>query len=171
MLDVDTAAGACAGSNIVMYLSNSTEQGWVEVIDSADHDSTHELASISVSFGLAEAAEIWTEWAMESVNDSLKAAAPDIPVCIAASDDGFDDQVGDGRDFPASEPFVLAVCGTTLIRNAGALTEVAWKEGDRLRQDGGGSTGGGVRVVCPVPICRPLTLHLSIQERRKEDAF
>jgi kumamolisin len=146
MLDVETVAGACPGSKIVMYFSNFTEQGWVEAIDSAVHDSAHEFASISVSFGLAEGADVWTEQAMELVNDSLKtAAARGIPVCIVSGDDGSDDQVGDGRahvDFPASSPFVLAVGGTTLIRKAGALTEVAWKEGDGLRKDGGGSTGG-----------------------------
>jgi kumamolisin len=155
MLDVETIAGACPGSNIVMYFSNFTEQGWVEAIDSAVHDSAHELASISVSFGLAEGADVWTEQAMELVNDSLKtAAALGIPVCIAAGDDGSDDQVGDGRahvDFPASSPFVLAVGGTTLIRNAGGHTEVTWKEGDGLRKDGGGSTGGGVSTVFPRP--------------------
>jgi kumamolisin len=97
MLDVETVAGACPGSNIVMYFSNFTEQGWVEAVDPAVHDSANELASISVSFGLAEGAVIWTEQAMELVNDSLKtAAALGIPVCIASGDDGSDDQVGDG---------------------------------------------------------------------------
>jgi kumamolisin len=156
MLDVETVAGACPGSKIVMYFSNFTEQGWVEAIDSAVHDSAHDFASISVSFGLAEGEVVWTEQAMELVNDSLKtAAALGIPVCIASGDDGSDDQVGDGRahvDFPASSPFVLAVGGTTLIRKAGALTEVAWKEGDGLRKDGGGSTGGGVSGVFPRPV-------------------
>jgi kumamolisin len=155
MLDVETVAGACPGADIVVYFSNFTEQGWVEAIDSAVHDSAHDLACISISFGLAEGADIWTEQAMELVNDSLKAAAAlGIPVCVASGDDGSDDQVGDGRahvDFPASSPFVLAVGGTTLIRSAGAFTEVAWKEGDGLRQDGGGSTGGGVSAVFSRP--------------------
>jgi kumamolisin len=40
---------------------------------------------------------------------------------------------------------VLAVGGTTLKKSStGAITETTWKDGDGLRQDNGGSTGGGV---------------------------
>jgi kumamolisin len=71
-----------------------------------------------------------------------------VTICVAAGDDGSDDQVGDGHahvDFPSSSPYVLAVGGTTLKRSAtGVVTETAWKDGDGLRQDNGGSTGGGV---------------------------
>jgi kumamolisin len=81
----------------------------------------------------------------------LKAAAlVGVTVCVAAGDDGSDDQVGDGHahvDFPSSSPYVLAVGGTALRKSkSGNLTEVAWKDGDGLRQDNGGSTGGGVSV-------------------------
>jgi kumamolisin len=69
---------------------------------------------------------------------------------VAAGDDGSDDQVGDGQahvDFPSSSPYVLAVGGTILQQNTGGtVNETAWKDGDGLRQDNGGSTGGGVSV-------------------------
>jgi kumamolisin len=44
---------------------------------------------------------------------------------------------------------VLRVGGTTPSKKS--KREIAWKEGDGLRQDGGGSTGGGVSEVFPRP--------------------
>ncbi len=92
---------------------------------------------LSISYGLAEGINIWTGQAMQAVNDTLKeAAALGVPVCIAAGDDGSDDQVGDGAahvDFPSTSPFVLCVGGTMLKkRNGSGFTETTWFDGDRL---------------------------------------
>ena len=111
---------------------------------------------LSISYGLAEGINIWTGQAMQAVNDTLKeAAALGVPVCIAAGDDGSDDQVGDGAahvDFPSTSPFVLCVGGTMLKkRNGSGFTETTWFDGDGLRADGGGSTGGGVSEVIARP--------------------
>jgi kumamolisin len=77
-------------------------------------------------------------------------------VCIAAGDDGSDDQVGDGAahvDFPSTSPYVLCVGGTALQKSDGSgFTETTWFDGDGLRADGGGSTGGGVSEVITRPI-------------------
>jgi len=93
--------------------------------------------------------------AMDQVNETLKEAALlGVTVCIAAGDDGSDDQVGDGLahvDFPSSSPYVLCVGGTSLRMKKGVRNETAWKQGDGLRADGGGSTGGGVSTQFPVP--------------------
>jgi kumamolisin len=67
---------------------------------------------------------------------------------VAAGDDGSSDGVNDGHahvDFPCASPFVLAV-GGTLLRTGAKRSERAWKDGDGLRADNGGSTGGGVSV-------------------------
>jgi len=155
MLDVEVVAGACPGANIAVYFSNFTEKGWVDVIDAALNDAANDPKVLSISYGLAEGADIWTTQAMNSVNDAMKeAAARGIPVCVASGDDGSDDQVGDGLahiNFPATSPFVLSVGGTALIKSADGNKEVVWFDGDGLRKDNGGSTGGGVSSVFARP--------------------
>ena len=157
MLDVEVVGGVCPAATIVVYFSTFDENGWVSALDTAVHDAENPLSVISISWGYAEDAQgAWSEGAIDAINDTLKAAALlGVTVCVAAGDDGSDDQVGDGHahvDFPSSSPYVLAVGGTTLRKNkSDKLTEVAWKDGDGLRQDNGGSTGGGVSVHFPRP--------------------
>lgn len=157
MLDVEVVAGVCPAATIVVYFSSFDESGWVNVVDTAIHDQANPLTVISCSWGYAEDAPgAWSAGAQAAINDSLQAATLlGITVCVAAGDDGSDDEVGDGHahvDFPSSSPFVLAVGGTTLKRSSsGAITETAWKDGDGLRKDNGGSTGGGVSAVFPRP--------------------
>lgn len=157
MLDVEVIAGVCPAASIVVYFSSFDESGWVNVIDTAVHDQQNPLSVLSISWGYAEDAPgAWTSAALDSVNDTLKAAALlGVTICVASGDDGSDDQVGDGHahvDFPSSSPYVLAVGGTTLKKsNSGTVTETAWKDGDGLRQDNGGSGGGGVSTHFPRP--------------------
>ena len=155
MLDIEIVAGACPGADIAVYFSNFTEKGWVDVIDAALNDTTNNPCVLSISYGLAEGADIWTQQAMDAVNDAMKeAAGRGIPVCVAAGDDGSDDQVGDGLahvNFPATSPFVLSIGGTALVRSADGFEEQVWFDGDGLRKDQGGSTGGGVSAVFQRP--------------------
>ncbi len=157
MLDVEVVAGVCPSSTIVVYFSSFDESGWVDAVDTAVHDENNPLSVLSCSWGYAEdASGGWSSAAIQSVNDTLKSAALlGVTICVAAGDDGSDDQVGDGHahvDFPSSSPYVLAVGGTTLKKSStGKVTETAWKDGDGLRQDNGGSTGGGVSVIFSRP--------------------
>jgi len=157
MLDIEVVAGVCPASTIVVYFSSFDESGWVNVVDTAIHDQTNPLTVISCSWGYAEdAAGAWSPGAQSAINDSLQAATLlGITVCVAAGDDGSDDEVGDGHahvDFPSSSPYVLAVGGTTLKESSvGKITETAWKDGDGLRKNNGGSTGGGVSTIFPRP--------------------
>jgi kumamolisin len=165
MLDVEVVAGVCPASTIVVYFSSFDESGWVNVVDTAIHDQTNPLTVISCSWGYAEdATGAWTTGAQAAINDSLQAATLlGITVCVAAGDDGSDDQVGDGHahvDFPSSSPYVLAVGGTTLkVASNGKITETAWKDGDGLRKDNGGSTGGGVSTIFPRPSWQTVTIQ------------
>jgi kumamolisin len=156
MLDVEVVAGVCPRSTIAVYFSNFTEKGWIDALDAALHDKANKPSVISISYGLAEGTSIWTGQAMQAVNDTMKeAAALGVPVCIASGDDGSDDQVGDGAahvDFPSTSEFVLCVGGTALKkRNGKGFVETTWFDGDGLRADGGGSTGGGVSEVIARP--------------------
>lgn len=165
MLDVEVVAGACPAADIVVYFSSFDERGWIDVIDTAVHDPENKISVLSISWGYAEDAPgAWTSAALDSINDTFKAAALlGVTICVAAGDDGSDDQVGDGHahvDFPSSSPYVLAVGGTTLKKSTtGAITESAWKDGDGLRQDNGGSTGGGVSTHFPRPDWQTVTIR------------
>lgn len=175
MLDVEVVVGVCPAAAIVVYFSSFDESGWVDIVDTAIHDQDNPLTVISCSWGYAEDAPgAWSAGAQTAINDALQAATLlGITVCVAAGDDGSDDEVGDGHahvDFPSSSPYVLAVGGTTLKRSAsGAITETAWKDGDGLRKDNGGSTGGGVSTIFPRPswqtISVPSVNPASIQGR------
>ena len=155
MLDIEVVAGVCPQATIPVYFSSFTEKGWIDILDAAIHDNQNNPTVLSISWGDAEDNASWTAQAIMQVNEAFKeAAALQITVCVAAGDDGSDDQVGDGHahvDFPASSPFVLGVGGTSLRKRSGSLVETTWKDGDGLRKDGGGSTGGGVSVVFDRP--------------------
>lgn len=147
MLDVEVVAGLCPKATIPVWFSQFTEKGWVDALDAAMHDPKYKPQVLSISWGYAEDAYIWTASAVRQVNEALQEAAlMGITICVAAGDDGSSDGITDGHahvDFPSSSPFVLSV-GGTLLRNGARRSERAWKDGDGLRADGGGSTGGGV---------------------------
>jgi kumamolisin len=155
MLDIEVVAGICPKANIAVYFAQWGEQGWLTALDAAVHDQTNNPTVLSVSWGNAEDTDIWTEQAMEQINQTLQDAAMiGVTVCVAAGDDGSSDAIGDGYahvDFPSSSPYALAVGGTTIVAKGGAQPDVAWKEGDGLRADNGGSSGGGVSAIFPRP--------------------
>jgi kumamolisin len=148
MLDIEVVSAVCPKATIVVLFSQFTEKGWIANLDAVLTDPAAPSV-VSVSYGLAEGTDIWTQAAINEVNDSLKAVAvAGVTVCMSAGDDGSDDQVADGAahlDFPASSPYVLSVGGTALQKMSGE--EVVWFDGDGLRRDGGGSTGGGVSAL------------------------
>lgn len=155
MLDIEVVAGICPKATVPVYFGAFTTKGWVDVLDTAIHDNQYQPQVLSISWGDSEDGGSWTPQAIAQVNETLKEAALlGITVCVASGDDGSDDQVGDGHahvDFPASSPYVLAVGGTSLRRQGGQIIETAWKDGDGLRRDGGGSTGGGDSAVFDRP--------------------
>ncbi|MGH9395599.1 MAG: S53 family peptidase [Terriglobia bacterium] len=150
-LDVELAGAVAPGASIVVYFAEFTEQGWVDVISTAVHDSVHKPSVISISWGYPEGQSTWTSQAMQTVNQAFQAAAAmGVTICVASGDDGSRDQVDDGVahvDFPASSPYVLACGGTSLISANNAISsEVVWNNGAN-----GGASGGGVSDVFPVP--------------------
>jgi kumamolisin len=155
MLDIEVVAGTCPKANIAVYFAQWTEKGWITALDAAVHDQTNDPGVVSVSWGNAEDTDIWTQQAMKEINETLQdAARVGMTVCIAAGDDGSSDAVADGHahvDFPSSSPFVLSVGGTTIPTKGETKPDIVWKEGDGLRADNGGSTGGGVSAVFPRP--------------------
>jgi kumamolisin len=141
-LDIEVAGGIAPGARLVVYFAPNTDQGFLDAINAAIHDTVHKPSVISISWGAAE--NEWTPQAMNAFNAAFHdAALLGISVCAAAGDNGSSDGEQDGHnhvDFPASSPWVLACGGTRLVaRNGARHSETVWNNGTR-----GGATGGGV---------------------------
>jgi kumamolisin len=153
MLDVEVVAGICPKSTIVLYFAHFSEHGWIRALDAVLQDKANNPGVVSVSWGWAEDdPTTWTHQALRQINDAFhEAALLGLTICAAAGDDGSSDAIGDGHahvDFPASSPYVLAVGGTTITSDS---KDIVWKEGSGLRDEGGGSTGGGVSTIFDRP--------------------
>jgi kumamolisin len=147
-LDIEVAGALAPNANVVVYFAPNTDQGFLDAITTAVHDTTNNPTVISISWGSAESE--WTQQAMTSFDAAFADAAMlGITVCIAAGDGGSADGETDGNahvDFPASSPHALACGGTTLKANGETIaSEVVWND------PGDGATGGGISDVFPVP--------------------
>jgi kumamolisin len=160
MLDVEIVAGVCPKAHIMVFFSKWTERGWLKNLHAVATDPANPKI-VSISYGLAEGDDIWTQQALDHLNDALQAlASTGVTVCVSTGDDGSDDQNPDGLahvSFPAASPYVLAVGGTSLVRATGA--EELWFEGTGLRRTGGGSAGAGVSGMNPRPSWQPTSIH------------
>ncbi len=150
MLDVEVAAAVAPGANIVVYFTPNTDQGFIDAIGTAVHDTKNKPSVISISWGSAEVN--WTAQSMTTLDAACQSAtALGITVTVAAGDNGSTDGVTGGQnhvDFPASSPHVLA-CGGTKLQGSGSSisSEVVWNE----LAANEGATGGGVSNVFPLP--------------------
>lgn len=150
MLDIEVAAAVAPGVNVAVYFAPNTDQGFLDALSTAIHDTTNKPSVISISWGGPESS--WTTQAMQAMDAAAQsAAALGITITVAAGDNGSDDGVGDGAnhvDFPASSPHVLA-CGGTRLQGSGTTitSEVVWNE----TASNEGATGGGISAVFPQP--------------------
>ncbi len=147
-LDIEVAGSIAPRATIAVYFAPNTDQGFLDAITQATHDSVNNPSVISISWGAAEA--YWTNQAMQAMDQAFQAAAAlGVTVCCAAGDNGSSDGVTDGIahvDFPASSPYALACGGTRLEATHGAISsEVVWNDGPNS------STGGGVSDVFALP--------------------
>jgi kumamolisin len=150
MLDIEVSAAVAPGAKIVVYFAPNTDQGFIDAVSTAIHDSTNKPSVISISWGGPESS--WTTQAMNALDDACQsAAALGITITVAAGDSGSTDGIAGTTnhvDFPASSPHVLACGGTKLVGSGSTITsEVVWNE---LANDEG-ATGGGVSDVFPLP--------------------
>ncbi len=149
MLDIEVAGAVAPGAKIAVYFAPNTDQGFLNAITAAIHDTVNQPSILSISWGGPE--DSWTDQARAAMNAAFEdAASLGITITVAAGDSGADDGVGDGAlhvDFPASSPWVLACGGTRVMTSGNSLVEVAWNELD----SGNGGTGGGVSACFPLP--------------------
>ncbi len=158
MLDIDVAGALAPDATIAVYFSTFDEKGLIDAISAVIADKTNDPSVVSISWGWDENQTfqnsiLWTPAAIDHIGESFLAAAQlGITVCVSTGDDGSEAQIKDGRahvNYPATDPSVLAVGGTTLHRKAGnapaAASEVVWNDGP------GSGTGGGISDYIPVP--------------------
>jgi kumamolisin len=148
MLDIEIAAAVAPGAKIVVYFAPNTDQGFIDAIATAVHDTANSPSVISISWGGPESS--WTQQSMMALDAACQsAAALGITITVAAGDDGSTDGgTGNNVDFPASSPHVLACGGTKLVGTGSTITsEVVWNE--LANQEG--ATGGGVSNIFALP--------------------
>ena len=149
-LDIEVAGAVAPGANIAVYFAPNTDQGFINAIIDAAHDTSRKPSVISISWGAPE--DAWTAQSQQAMNAALQDAATlGVTVTAASGDNGSSDGVTDGKlhaDFPASSPFILA-CGGTTLRGSGNTisSETVWNETAQNE----GATGGGVSNVFPIP--------------------
>jgi kumamolisin len=140
MLDIEVAGAVAPGANIVVYFTPNTDQGFLDAITKAIHDTTNKPSVISISWGSAEVN--WTQQAMDNFNEAFKTAASlGVSICIASGDSGSSDGETDGKvhvDFPASSPYALACGGTSLkVSNNTITSETVWHDSNTSASGGG----------------------------------
>ena len=148
MLDIEVSAAIATGAKIAVYFAPNTDQGFIDAVTTAVHDTTNKPSVISISWGGPESS--WTAQASTALDAACQAAAAvGVTITVACGDDGSTDgATGNNVDFPASSPHVLACGGTTLKGSGTTITsEVVWNE----LSNNEGATGGGVSALFPLP--------------------
>ena len=147
LLDIEVAAAVAPGAKIVVYFTPNTDQGFIDAISTAVHDTTHKPSVISISWGGPESS--WTAQSVAALDSACQAAAAlGVTITVASGDNGSGDGVTDGADhvdFPASSPHVLACGGTKLTGTGWRRLRARWFGTRLLRMKG---RRAGVSVCC-----------------------
>ena len=149
-LDIEVSGAVAPAAQISMYFAPNTDQGFLDALTTAVHDTTRKPAVISISWGGPESS--WTEQALNAFNSACEDASTiGVSILAASGDDGSSDGASSGTptvDFPAASPFVLGCGGTRLTISGGAISsEQAWNE----LTSSEGATGGGVSEFFALP--------------------
>jgi kumamolisin len=144
-LDVQVAGAGAPQAVIAVYFATNTDQGFVDAISQAAHDTANAPSVMSISWGSAESG--WTQQAVSAMNAAFQDAV-DLGVSVfAASGDGLaTDGQSDGKahvDFPASSEWVVG-CGGTRLGAEARAAETVWNSE-------GGGTGGGISDLFAAP--------------------
>jgi len=185
MQDLAIAGMAAPGTNLACYFLNDSQAGWVDMIGRVLHPNPGDFPAgvnppsvLSSSYFISGGDDpdgLTTYGVTTALMDAISQAFEDAAhlqngptICIATGDRGSDNRVGNnGRtpasgdgfahvQYPASDPWVLSVGGTTLGQYipAGSTTP-AWVEFPWNATDATwgwwGASGGGVSDYFPLP--------------------
>ena len=102
MLDIEVVGAVAPGATIAVYFAPNTDQGFIDALSTAVHDTTHAPSVVSISWGQSE--DVWSAQARAQMEQILtEAAGMGVTVTVAAGDNGSTDNVSDGHqhvDFP-----------------------------------------------------------------------
>ncbi len=149
-LDIEIAGAIAPGAKIGVYFAPNTDQGFIDALTTAVHDTNLRPSIVSISWGGPE--DSWTAQARNTLNSACQdAATMGVTVLVASGDSGATDGSANGAltvDFPSSSPYVIGCGGTKLGLTGSSIgSEQAWNE---LAQNEG-ATGGGVSEVFATP--------------------
>jgi kumamolisin len=142
-LDIEVAGSIAPGAKIAVYFAPNTDQGFLDAVTTAVHDTNFNPGTVSISWGGPE--NSWTQQAMNSLSSACEdAATMGVTIFVASGDNGAADGNSNNQlavDFPSSSPYVIGCGGTKLTISGGAIaSEVTWNE----LASNEGATGGGV---------------------------
>lgn len=146
-LDIQVAGSAAPAANIAVYFAPNSDQGFIDAITTAVHDTTNKPSVLSISWGGPESS--WSQSSITALDNACQSAASlGVTITVASGDSGSSDGTnGTVVDFPASSPHVLACGGTALFANGSSISEeIVWDD-----QPQGGATGGGFSDAFSVP--------------------
>jgi kumamolisin len=158
MLDIEVAGAVVPKAKFAVYFApNNGDQGFIDGISAAVHDSERNPSVISISWGGPESST--DQQGIAAFHELfVAAAAVGITVCVASGDHGTADSDAadwDGKihvDHPAVDDMVLG-CGGTQVDGNG--NDVVWNDGtpfDKSVPGGGGwASGGGISEVIALP--------------------
>jgi kumamolisin len=165
-LDIEVIGAMAPKATIDVFFAPWTGEGFLNAIDQAIHNDDY--AAVSISYGLDEDLRgSGTDPGWPSLNQNIDEAFRDatavgIPVFVSTGDQGSSSirgQLTDGTEitmlskgahagYPATSPYAIAVGGTMLYAENGAISkEIVWNELGGLQEGKfyyGGATGGGV---------------------------
>lgn len=165
-LDIEVIGAMAPEATIDVYFAPWTGEGYLNAIDQAIHNDDY--AAVSISYGLDEdlrgtAADPGWPMLNQNVDEAFRdATAVGIPVFVSTGDQGSGSLRGELSNqmevtlfsksahagYPATSPYAIAVGGTMLYGENGAISkEIVWNELGELQQGQyyfGGATGGGV---------------------------
>ncbi len=147
-LDIQVAGAVAPGARIAVYFAPNTDQGFIDTITTAVHDTANKPSVLSISWGGPEGS--WSAASRTALDNACQSAgALGVTITVACGDNGSTDGgTGNNVDFPASSPHVLACGGTTLTGSGATIqSEVVWND----LAAGGGATGGGVSRFFALP--------------------
>jgi kumamolisin len=152
-MDVEISQGAAPGASILMYEAPNSDQGSINLFNKIVSDNRASI--ITTSWGDMEAN--YTPSVLSAMHQAFQEAAAQGQTVFAASgDDGaYDGTAGTGAevlavDYPASDPYVTGVGGTTLQSNNGQYgSESAWS--DTTDPKNPGASGGGLSDIFARP--------------------
>ena len=141
--DICIASTVAQGARIAVYFTTFDQKGWVDLVQRVTHPNAGDpvCSVLSSSFYVSNGDDlatlqnegISTSWLNAVTAAFQDAALQGVTVCIASGDTGSDSKVGDGKahvQYPASDPWVLSIGGTTVGNVRGSsFDEYVWNDG------------------------------------------